>query len=328
MKTSMKTFFCKLATVVLVCFCTFQLNAQRSLTVPGGEDPNDPIHPYGYNLYWDFKDGVLRIWSTEDWKNPQVYSSFKDEILPYKAYVREHILYEYVEDEELLPTGDDHWGIPEGGVLMHVPLFNEVPWYHLRQFVRQVQIAGKIHTVGHFAFTYLDNLRSVILNDGVEKLCTGAFNHCSNLAHIYFPSSLDYIGPLSFVPYPFYKHRPVELVCNLTEPVELIRPAQVAYYVVLYTISSWCFSNINEGDSHLHLSSENLIPVFKDYRETFQVSALNKNNRYSYYERIKNIVARTQPVVEGVDIVGGDITLAPTLYPRHQLSATLYYARS
>jgi hypothetical protein len=36
-----------------------------------------------------------------------------------------------------------------------------------------------------------------------------------------------------------------------------------------------------------------------------------------------NILHRTQPVVEGVDISGGNIILAPTLNPKHQLSATL-----
>jgi hypothetical protein len=146
----------------------------------------------GYNIQWDFDDGVLRIWSVENHKNPEgtTHVSWKDCIIPYKAYMKDPMK---AQDDEwnFHPEGDDHWkGLED--ISPAYPPFTETPWYPIRELVRQIQIDGSIYYIGSFSLCYFPNCRSVILHEGVEDIEIGNFSHLPKLEHVYFPSSLDF----------------------------------------------------------------------------------------------------------------------------------------
>jgi hypothetical protein len=165
----------------------------------------------GYNIQWDFYDGVLRIWSVENHKNPvgSTHWSWKDCIPPYKAYMKDPV---YSSDDEwnFHPEGSEWYGLE--GISQAYPPFTETPWYPIRELVRQIQIDGSIYYIGSFALCYFPNCRSVILHNGVEELAIGNFSHLNNLKHVYFPSSLEDIYGLNFIHAP--RGGALELVCN------------------------------------------------------------------------------------------------------------------
>jgi hypothetical protein len=186
----MKTHHSLLATFLLIAFLQIlpvPAQAQRSSGSRGVYHAN---LPHGYNIMWDFVDGVLRIWAEEGYENPlgSTPVSWKDCILPYKAYLHDPgSPYSYEKDFQTY--GDDHWeGID--GISPAYPLFTETPWYALREHIRQIQIDGSIYYIGSFSLIYFTNCRSVILHDGVEELGTGAITRLYKLEHMYFPSTL------------------------------------------------------------------------------------------------------------------------------------------
>jgi hypothetical protein len=310
----MKTRYIQIATFFLLAFLQIPpVHAQRS---SGSRGVNWANLPMGYNIMWDFEDGVLRIWSVEDFKNPfgTTHVSWKDCILPYKAYMDDP-LYPANDDWKFYTEGDDHWkGLED--ISPAYPPFTETPWYPIRELVRQIQIDGSIYYIGSFSLLYFPNCRSVILHDGVEDIEIGNFSHMSNIRHLYFPSSLDYIGPLTFIKSARGK---LELVCNIPKPIKLIR----AYHFSssLAYMCSRAFSWVQGDASFLHVVSEEAVGLYKEWWE--HSNGFPTPIIHPWVDAFKNMLHRTQPVVEGVDISGGNIVLAPTLNPKHQLSATL-----
>jgi hypothetical protein len=318
----MKTRHFQIATFLLIAFLqNFPADAQRS---SGSRGVDHASLPMGYNIMWDFVDGVLRIWAKENYKSSitSTHVSWKDCILPYKAYLEHPYSKGYWDD--LQTEGDDQWAGLEG-ISPAYPPFTETPRYALREHVRQIQIDGSIYYIGSFSLTYFTNCRSVILHDGVEEPGTGALTHLRNLERLYFPSSLDYIGTLNFIKSP--DNKPLELVCNIPEPIELHR----MYWFVLYNppnfnfLKSRCFYGAKGKESFLHVPSEEAVGLYNDWQEDGSDGfwAIDYEGFNTWKEAFDNILHRTQPVVGGVDISGGNIILAPTLNPKQQLSATL-----
>jgi hypothetical protein len=175
------------------------VQAQRS---SGSRGVNFANWWHGKNVMWDFDDGVLRIWSTNQYgTNPDFpwtpFADWSDCILPYKAYMKDPARPD-ADNWNFYPEGDDHWKGLEGISPAHPP-FTETPWYPIREHVRQIQIDGSIYYIGSFSLCYFPNCRSVILHEGVEELATGAVTRLHSLKHVYFPSSLDYINALNFI---------------------------------------------------------------------------------------------------------------------------------
>jgi len=57
-----------------------------------------------------------------------------------------------------------------------------------------VRLHPSITEIGVYAFSYRDQLREVVLNDGLERIWAQAFDNCSSLESITFPSSLTTFG--------------------------------------------------------------------------------------------------------------------------------------
>ena len=56
----------------------------------------------------------------------------------------------------------------------------------------------QVVSIGEQAFSSLDNLKKVILPEGLIEICPKAFNWCRNLSEINFPSTLKSIGYWAF----------------------------------------------------------------------------------------------------------------------------------
>jgi hypothetical protein len=305
-----------LATFLLIAFLQIlPIHAQRSSGSRGVDFAN---FCHGENIFWDFDDGVLRIWAKEGYENPEMewqFADWSDCIFPYKDYLEDPTSWW----ENLKPEGDDWYGFDD--ISPAYPPFTETPWYALRELVRQIQIDGSIYYIGAFSLTYFTKCRSLILHEGVEKLSLGAITHLHNLEHTYFPSSLDYIHGLNFTKSPSYKE--LELVCDIPEPIDLVRVYwnRINLPWIYQYRKSRCFHETAADNSFLHVPSEEAVGLYTDWWE-YEI-ILPPNIWYSWKDAFNNILHRTQPVVEGVDIEGGDIILAPTLNPQCQLSAHL-----
>ena len=53
---------------------------------------------------------------------------------------------------------------------------------------------GKYKFINDFCFEYCKNLKSVILSEGIIRICEGAFSKTESLVEVKFPSSLQHIG--------------------------------------------------------------------------------------------------------------------------------------
>ena len=56
----------------------------------------------------------------------------------------------------------------------------------------------KLQAIGQFAFHNCDNLYSVLLPEGCERICMYAFMYCNNLKEVRLPSTLTTIENLAF----------------------------------------------------------------------------------------------------------------------------------
>lgn len=52
--------------------------------------------------------------------------------------------------------------------------------------------------IANFCFTRYENLKSVIIQEGIKKISADAFDGCSNLEKVHLPESLEEIGDYAF----------------------------------------------------------------------------------------------------------------------------------
>ena len=59
-----------------------------------------------------------------------------------------------------------------------------------------------IQTIGWYVFRTCAKYRSIVVSDGVKKICPSAFYNCKNLEQVTIPSSVTMIDKSSFVDCP------------------------------------------------------------------------------------------------------------------------------
>ena len=80
----------------------------------------------------------------------------------------------------------------------HVVFFEKLGLTNVTQKNKIKLVIGDVKKIGSNAFTNVDNIYEVIINDGVEKIGAYAFSECSNLESVVLPESIKYIGREAF----------------------------------------------------------------------------------------------------------------------------------
>jgi hypothetical protein len=94
----------------------------------------------------------------------------------------------------------------------------------------------------------------------------------------------------------------LQLVCDIPEPIKIVRVYH--YNAVLVAARSSCFNWNSPQESFLHVASEEAVGLYKDWWEYTRFDLTTYC--YPWKDAFNNILHRTQPVVEGVDISGGN----------------------
>ena len=103
-----------------------------------------------------------------------------------------------------IPTGE--WGgnleheerlidliVPEGVTEIHDNAFFSDPW------IRKVVIPGTVRVIGKEAFAACSNLKTLIIEEGVQRIEADAFRHCCCMHSLSLPRlSLTHIGDRAF----------------------------------------------------------------------------------------------------------------------------------
>ncbi len=75
---------------------------------------------------------------------------------------------------------------------------SEVPWYSYKDEIKNVIIQDGITSIGYASFYECKNLESVQLPASLEKISNSAFYRCSKLSSVTFPDTLKSIGNSAF----------------------------------------------------------------------------------------------------------------------------------
>ena len=75
---------------------------------------------------------------------------------------------------------------------------NYAPWYSYRSYIKTVNIASGVTTIGYAAFFGCDSLTSVTIPDSVTTIGEGAFYECYSLTRVTIPDSVTSIGYRAF----------------------------------------------------------------------------------------------------------------------------------
>ena len=75
---------------------------------------------------------------------------------------------------------------------------DDVPWYNIRMYIKEVVISNDVTSIGDYAFYCYKELASITIPDSVTSIGKFAFSECSNLADITIPDSVTSIGKSAF----------------------------------------------------------------------------------------------------------------------------------
>ncbi len=93
----------------------------------------------------------------------------------------------------------------------------------------EVTIPGSVQTVGEFAFGWGENLRRVVIEEGVEELQDGCFCACPALSEVTIPKSVKFIGYSAFDECDGLRSVTVSRDCQIVE--EAFEPGvEINYY--------------------------------------------------------------------------------------------------
>ena len=99
-------------------------------------------------------------------------------------------------------TGALSWKITEDSVLIIEGVGkmpdNNRPWLSSRSFIKQINIAEGITSIGTYAFQACNNLTSIIIPNSVTSIGNYVFHNCSGLDSITIPPNITTIGLNAF----------------------------------------------------------------------------------------------------------------------------------
>ena len=75
---------------------------------------------------------------------------------------------------------------------------NRAPWYEQREYIKSVEIAEGVTTIGNFAFDDCSDLTSVTIPNGVTIIGYVAFRNCHRMTSVDIPNSVTSIGFYAF----------------------------------------------------------------------------------------------------------------------------------
>ena len=75
---------------------------------------------------------------------------------------------------------------------------SEPPWYSQRSYIKTVEIADGITSIGKYDFYSCKNLTSVTIPNSVTSIGDEAFFWCSGLTSVTIPNSVKSIGESAF----------------------------------------------------------------------------------------------------------------------------------
>lgn len=102
------------------------------------------------------------------------------------------ILWEY-QDYTLTITGEGSILVNDGEVSG-----SDYPWYELKAFIRNINIANGITSIGAYAFDHFSQLTAVQLPESLYSIGNNAFYYCVRLTGIVLPEQLESIGDNAF----------------------------------------------------------------------------------------------------------------------------------
>lgn len=83
------------------------------------------------------------------------------------------------------------------GDMDNYALSTDVPWNDYKDEIKTIVIEDGVKTVGNKAFMHCDNVTKVYLGNTLSEICTAAFANMSSLKSIYIPDSVKTIANLS-----------------------------------------------------------------------------------------------------------------------------------
>ena len=76
--------------------------------------------------------------------------------------------------------------------------YAEAPWYSYYDYIKTVNIASGVTSIGDLAFSSCDSLTSVTIPDSVTTIGEDAFGYCTSLTSVTIPDSVTTIGEWAF----------------------------------------------------------------------------------------------------------------------------------
>ena len=76
--------------------------------------------------------------------------------------------------------------------------YDDIPWYEYKEDIRAVVMKDGVTSIGESAFSFCSSLSSIILPESVTSIGGSAFSFCSSLSSITFPEGLTSIGEWAF----------------------------------------------------------------------------------------------------------------------------------
>lgn len=73
-----------------------------------------------------------------------------------------------------------------------------VPWYSVRNYVKQLVLSDDITHIGDYAFYDFRQISTIQLPSQLQSIGKNAFHYCQNLTAISFPQSMKYLGNEAF----------------------------------------------------------------------------------------------------------------------------------
>ena len=94
------------------------------------------------------------------------------------------------------------WSVNPGTGVLKISgegLLSYGPWDEYKESIQKVELAGKITSIGRYAFKDCTKLNSIVLPKSVTMISYGAFDHCGSLKTIKLPASLESIDTGAFI---------------------------------------------------------------------------------------------------------------------------------
>ena len=97
-----------------------------------------------------------------------------------------------------LDTSTGVLSITGTGAMENYNYSNYVPWYSNRSYIKTVNIANGVTSIGAWTFYGYSNLTSVTIPNSVTSIGDYAFSDCSSLTSFTIPNSVTSIGRQAF----------------------------------------------------------------------------------------------------------------------------------